>query len=248
MLNRREWVKCFALGWAAALTGGARSTLLADISPGVNAANVIELKVSDYPVLADAFGSVRLSLFNQALPGGKMILTRGPGDVFYAVNAVCTHSGTIVEPYDNTEFTESINCYAHGSRYDIQGNILTEATSGQASLPKFNTAFANGVVRVEIPSLGFKLNTVTMQSVVGNSKRLALNFTQRQGAVFKVKYTPDLVTAPVPVNFATAAGGVASISQITAPNNSARTLWVDSTQSRGFYFIELVVTLETSLP
>jgi Rieske Fe-S protein len=248
MLNRREWVKCFALGWAAALSGGARSTLLADISPGAPPANVIELKVSDYPMLANAYGSVRLSLFNQSLSGGKMILSRGPGDVFYAVNAVCTHAGTIVEPYDNTEFTEAINCYAHGSRFDIQGNILNEATPGQAGLPKFNTAFANGVVRVEIPSLGFKLNTVTMQSVVGATKRLALNFTPRNGGTYQVKYTPDLVTTPVAVNFATAAGGVASLTQVTATSNSARTFYVDSTQERGFYFIELVVALETSLP
>jgi len=248
MLNRREWVKCFALGWAAALTGGARSTLLADISPSANPANVIELKVSDYPVLANAYGSVRLSLFNQALAGGKMILSRGPGDVFHAVSAVCTHEQNLCDPYDHTEFTESINCYHHGSRFDIQGNILSEATPGQASLPKYNTAHANGVVRVELPNLGFKLNTVTMQSVVGATKRLALNFTPRTSGVYRVKYTPDLVTAPVTVSFATAPGGVTNNTSVTASSNSARTFYVDSTLERGFYFIELVVTQELALP
>lgn len=253
MLNRREWVKCFALGWAAALTGGARSTLLADISPSANPANVIELKVSDFPVLANAYGSVRLSLFNQALAGGKMILSRAPGDVFYAVNAVCTHQGTIVEPYDNTEFTEAINCYNHGSRYAIDGVVLTPVEDGagpipQPNLAQFNTAYANGVVRVEVPSLGFKLNTVTMQSVVEGTKRLALNFTPRNGGIYRVKYTPDLVTAPVAVNFALTAGGVANTPQFMATSNSARSFWVDSTQDRGFYFIELVVTQEMALP
>jgi Rieske Fe-S protein len=248
MLNRREWVKCFALGWAAALTGGARSTLLADISPSANPANVIELKVSDYPVLANAYGSVRLSLFNQALAGGKMILSRAPGNVFYAVSAVCTHQGTIVDPYDHTPSTEAINCYEHGSRYDIQGNILTEATPGQAGLPQYNTAYADGVVRVEVPNLSFKLNSITVQSVVEGSKRLALNFTPRNSGTYRVKYTPDLVTTPVAVNFATAPGGVTNNTQVTATSNSARTFYVDSTQDRGFYFIELVVTQEMAYP
>jgi len=249
MLNRREWVKCFVLGWAAALTGGARSRLLAEISSSANPANVIELKVSDYPVLANAYGSVRLSLFNQALAGGKMILSRAPGDVFHAVSAVCTHQGNLCDPYDNTEFTESINCYHHGSRFDIQGNIVTAAVFGQASLPKYNTAYVNGVVRVEVPNLGFKLNTVTVLSEVEGSKRLALNFTQRLGASYRVRYTPDLVTAPVSVNFATGAGGAATISQSpAATSNGARTFYVDSTHDRGFYFIELVVTQEKALP
>lgn len=253
MLNRREWVKCFALGWAAALTGGARSTLLADISPSANPANVIELKVSDYPVLANAYGSVRLSLFNQAIAGGKMILSRGPGDIFHAVSAVCTHQGNLCDPYDNTVNTEAINCYHHGSRYTIEGVVLTQVDDGagpipQPNLPKYNTAYANGVVRVEVPNLGFKLNTVTILSEVGGSKRLALNFTPRNSGIYRVKYTPDLVTAPVAVNFATGPGGVTNNTQVTATSNSARTFYVDSTQDRGFYFIELVVTQEMALP
>jgi nitrite reductase/ring-hydroxylating ferredoxin subunit len=253
LLNRREWVKCFALGWAAALTGGARSTLLAEISPSANPANVIELKVSDYPVLANAYGSVRLSLFNQLIAGGKMILSRAPGDVFHAVSAVCTHAGQIAEPYDNTEFTESIYCYGHGSRYSIEGVVLSPVEDGggpipQPNLPKYNTAYANGVVRVEVPSLGFKLNTITVLSQVEGSKRLALNFTPRNGGIYRVKYTPDLVTTPVAVNFATGSGGLASFTQVTASSNSPRTFYVDSTQDRGFYFIELVVTLETAFP
>lgn len=248
LLGRREWVKCFALGWAAALTGGARRTLLADISPGANPANVLTIKISDYPVLQNAFGSVRLSLFNSNLLGGKIILSRAPGDVFHAVNAVCTHEGTIVEPYDNTEFTEAINCYSHGSRYDIQGNVLTEATPGQANLPKFNTAYADGQVRVELPGLNFKINSVTPQPAVPGTTRLALNFNPRTTGVYRVRHTPDLVTPPAQVSFSTTSTGLANVTQITAATNSPRTVWVDSTSSRGFYFIELVVTLETALP
>lgn len=249
MLSRREWVKTFALGCIASVGGGASRTVLADISPGVNVANVIELKTADFPVLLNPYGSVRISLFNQNLAGGKMILTHGPGNVFHAVNAVCTHEANIVDPYDNTEFTEAINCYFHGSRYAMDGTILTEASPGQASLAKYNTSYADGVVRIELPGLNFKLNTVFIQSEVGGTKRLALNYNQRQGAVYKVRYTPDLITPPVAVNFAINAGGVANQTQTTvATTNNARTLYVDSTQNRGFYFIELVVTQELALP
>ena len=248
LLNRREWVKCFALGWAAAMTGGGRRTLLADISPGANPYNVLKLKVSDYPVLASPYGSVRLSLFTQASLGGKMILSRGLGDVFYAVSAVCTHDNNLVDPYDHTEFTEAINCYHHGSRYDIQGNVLTEATPGQANLPTFNTAFADGFVRIEVPNLNFKVNTVAVQSSGPGTIRLALNFNPRTGGVYRVRHTPDLVTPPTPVNFATAFNGPANASSFPAISNNARNLWVDSSSASGFYFIELVVTQELALP
>ncbi|WP_146852062.1 Rieske 2Fe-2S domain-containing protein [Brevifollis gellanilyticus] len=249
MLSRREWVKTFALGCIASVGSGARSTVLADISPGVNVANVIDLKTADFPVLQSTYGSVRVGLFNENLPGGKMVVTRGPGDVFYAVSAVCTHSATIVDAYLHGD-TQLIICYGHDSHYAMDGTLLKandEGTANQGNLPKYNTSYANGVVRIELPSLNFKLNTVFIQSEVGNSKRLALNYNQRLGARYKVRYTPDLITPPVAVNFALTAGGVANQTQTAvATSNNARTLYVDSTQSRGFYFIEMVVETEVA--
>lgn len=249
MLSRREWVKTFALGCIASVGGGARSTLLADISPGVNVANVIELKTADFPVLQSTYGSVRVSLFNQNLPGGIMVVTRGPGDVFHAVNAVCTHSATIVDAYLHGD-TQRIICYGHNSHFAMDGTLIqanSEGTPNQGNLPRYNTSYANGVVRIELPNLNFKLNTFFIQSEVGSSKRLALNYNQRLGAIYKVRYTPDLVTPPVSVNFALTAGGVANQTQTpTATNNNTRTLFVDSTQSRGFYVIEMVVNTEVA--
>src|SRR6187402_727292 len=98
MLTRRNWVKRFAIGSAVALgLEQWKGTLLADLSPGVNPANVLSFKVSDYPILQTEYGSIRLSLFGSAVPNGVITITRGqtppPPEppVFYSTSAWCTH-------------------------------------------------------------------------------------------------------------------------------------------------------------
>lgn len=244
-LSRRDWVRRYVLGSAVALgTSGWSRTVLADLSPGVNEANLLTFKVSDYPVLQTNFGSMRFSLFVSAEgnpgPNGIITITRAPGDVFYAVSAICTHEQQIVEPYDATPETQSMICYGHNSIYDIQGRVISPVEQGQANLPKYNTAFADGVLKVEIPGLNFKINSTTLVSENEGTQRLQLSFNAKQGAKYRVRYSASLVGTPTTVPFATSEPGPITQTLLSQGSDAVRSLWVEYTGARGFFSVEMV--------
>lgn len=239
-LSRRDWVKRYVLGSALALgASGWKGTVLAELSPGVNPANLLTFKVSDYPVLQANFGSMRFSLFGDQVANGIIIVSRAPGDVFYAVSASCTHAGEIVAAYDPSPETQ-MYCYGHGSVYDIQGRVISPVEVGQANLPKYNTAFADGLLRVEIPGLNFKINSTSLFSENGSTKRLQLSFNAKARAKYRVRFTSSLSGASSIVPFAI--GSSQSISQtLLIPNSTnERNLWVEYTGDRGFFSVEMV--------
>ena len=241
-LSRRDWVKRYVLGSAVALgASGWKGTVLAELSPGVNPANLLTFKVSDYPVLQANFGSMRFSLFGDQVANGIIIVSRAPGDVFYAVSASCTHQGTIVDPYDATPETQAMICYSHGSVYDIQGRVISPVEVGQANLPKYNTAFADGLLRVEIPGLNFKINSTSLVSENSGTQRLRLSFNAKARAKYRVHFTSSLTGTPAVVRFATTETGSISQNMLTQGSSDAeRNLWVEYTGSRGFFSVEMV--------
>lgn len=244
LLSRREWVKRFVLGSAVALGSEWEGSLLADISPGAYAGNIVTFKISDYPALQNDYGSMRFRLFGEATNDGIIIINRAPGTVFYAVSARCTHEGGVVDahvPDPEDPENRTMICYNHNSVYHFDGKIKQPVVTGQANLPTYQTSFANGLLKVEIPSLNLRINKVMLASVNGNTKRLQLTFPARANGVYKLYYTPDLTFTPVSRNFATSVGGSANVTQITQATNATRQIWVDSTTKRGFYFIELQV-------
>jgi Rieske Fe-S protein len=241
-LTRRDWVRRFVLGSAMATgAGGWKAELMADLSPGADPSNVLTFKISELPPLQSVNGSMRLSLFGELVPNGVITLTRGPGDVFYAMSAYCTHEGCIVDPYDPTPETQAMICYCHGSIYDIQGRLIYGVEAGQADLPRYNTEFANGVLRVEIPGLNFKVNGVSLVSESEGSKRLRLTFNARKGGKYRVRFTSSLEGQSVLVPFAQTAGGAGGLTPFVAQTNAMRDFWVDYTGDRGFFEVEMVV-------
>lgn len=247
LLTRREWVKRFALGTVAALgAGAAREAVLAEISPDAKSADLLSFRVGDYPALQSTNGSVRFSIFGSSVPNGIITITRAPGDVFYAMSAYCTHEGCIVEPFDPQNDPPAMICNCHLSVFDIQGRVIYGAAGpSQPNLPAYSTDFSNGVVRVHIPgmNLGVKLNSQQVVSFNPNTgaKRVQLSFTTRNGARYRLLYTPDLTTAPVPVSFATTISGPANATSITGNATTNRSIWAVTNNPRGFYFVELWV-------
>ena len=193
-LSRREWIKRFSVGSAVALVGGFKGTVLADIAPGTSAANILEFDIATLPTLQSLYGSMRFNLFGTNVTNGIITVTRGPEDVFYAVSAYCTHAGCIVEPYDNSSDKQSMVCNCHGSVYDIEGRVIEGVIVGQDNLPGYNTSFSGNVLRVEIPNLNFKVNSITLQAVNGSITRYRLTFPTKVGARYRVRYTADLAT------------------------------------------------------
>lgn len=243
LLTRREWVKSFVIGSATALVGGSgTSNLLADISPSVQPENILSFSIAVYPALLADYGSVRFNLFGSAVPNGIMTITRAPGDVFYAMSAYCTHAGCIVDPYDPTPGTEAMICYCHSSVYDIQGHVISGATSPQDDLPAYNTSFAGGVVRVEIPNLNLKVNSITKAGVVSGTQRYQLSFPVKQGGRYRVLHTPNLTAPPTTVSFSNTAAGTANQTQFNSTSNTTKNVWVPSNATSGFYLVEMVIS------
>ena len=241
-LSRREWIKRFAVGSAVAASGAAfKGSLLADISPAVNPANILKFDLGSYATLQSDYGSMRFNLFGASIENGIITITRAPGNVFHAVSAYCTHAGCIVDPYDHSPGTEAMICYCHSSVYNIQGHVITGAQEPQSDLPYYNTSLSGTTLSVEIPNLNFKVNSITQFSS-GATKRFQISFPAKRGASYRVLYTANLTTAPTAVAFAKTSGGSATMavySHATADAN--RSFWVDSAVERGFYLLDMIV-------
>jgi Rieske Fe-S protein len=243
-LTRREWIKRFVVGSAVSVASGSfNSVLLAEISPGANPANIIKFDIFNYPVLYNAYGSMRFNLFGSTIANGIITVTRAPGDVFHVVSAYCTHNGCIVNAYDNSPGKQSMICQCHGSVFDISGRIIDAVTNNQANLPQYNSSLNGTILSVEIPNLNFKVNSIAQQSVNGATRRFRLTFPTKQGARYRVKFTEDLAKPPVTIPFFTTATGASSVTIVTqtAPTPNPRTVYVDSTSAKGFYVVEMVV-------
>src|SRR5262245_19966706 len=136
-LSRRRFVKTFGLGTAWAMVAGRpwRATLLADGTPvPPRQTATFKIRLSDYPALAQPFGSVRLGVNPvrpevEPFPDGDfypLLINRGDNGEFYVLDCECRHASCVVPPYDPCTF--GIHCPCHGSTYDIDGSILTGPT------------------------------------------------------------------------------------------------------------------------
>ena len=241
-LSRREWIKRFAVGSAVAASGAAfKGSLLADISPAVNPANILKFDLNSYATLQSDFGSMRFNLFGSLIANGIITITRAPGGVFHAVSAYCTHACCIVDPYDNSPGTEAMICYCHNSVYDIQGRVISGAVDPQSDLPSYNISLSGSMLSVEIPNLNFKVNSITQFSN-GATKRFQISFPAKRGASYRVLHTLNLTSAPTSIPFAKASGGTPTSTPYTHTAADAnRSVWVDSAVERGFYLVEMIV-------
>lgn len=244
LLGRREWVRRFVMGSAGVLVGSlTKQTLLAEISPSANPVNIIRVKLADFPALLADFGSVRLSLFNDSLPGGVVTINRAAGGNFHAISPICTHQGCIVEAYNHQVGVRSMICECHGSVYDIEGKITTAVQQGQASLNRFSSELADGVLRIEIPGLNLKVDSVTVVPGAASPRRMALTFPTKAGATYRVRFAQDPAIAPVAQPFFVSQNAVTSVNSVkqTAGPPNPRTVYAETTATRGFYFVEMVI-------
>jgi nitrite reductase/ring-hydroxylating ferredoxin subunit len=240
--DRRRWIKQFMLGSAMALgASGWRGTLLADISPNTPASDILPLPLGDFPGLLDGSApsvQLQLSYFDEVI-----MINRAPfNGNLYVLDSKCTHQGCIVGKWD---VNGNILCPCHGSNYSIDGSLIYGAAGPfQPPLRTYNFTYdeATSLLKIQVPGLNLKINSTTVQSVNGPTRRLKLVFPGYLGADYQVNHSNDLVTWQSGVSFAITSGG--SADQTVVRCQSASTplnVWVDSTTAQGFYRIELVL-------
>lgn len=243
ILSRRKWIKLFLLG-AVGRAAATRQTLLAGIVPSSDSA-LIPIRISQFPdpynpgrfILDAPGGSLALYFSNYRYP---LVVNRGEGNEFYAVDPTCTHQGCQVSNYSN--FTSAMNCDCHGSSYNIQGQVIDgPAVSDLTSYPTYFDG--SDLVQIELAGVPLRIDSVTIQAQTVERTRLKLQFPGTSGCKYQVQYYPDLTANPLPVLFAVSSEGIADQSFLAVPyaSDGLKTVWVDAPGTQGFFTIEMVL-------
>jgi Rieske Fe-S protein len=246
--SRREFLKTFTLLTASSTLFGKSwlVTIVAQTAPG---GGVLRLKLSDYPPLQQANGSVRIG--TSALVGAStcprpaglippLLINRGAGNQFFALEAACSHEGCTVPVYNSgLGFSQ---CPNHGSRYTIDGTCIRGPNLGSpiAPLRSFVTRF-DGVnaLAVELTDpWNFELKSVGVQP--GSPSRFALNFLALEALEYEVYYRASLTDDGLVVPFSTTPAGPADQTVFVGPQfGTFQTVYVDRVSPAGFYSVAM---------
>jgi cytochrome b6-f complex iron-sulfur subunit len=133
-VTRKEFLKQLvvsgvALGTASAVASfltscsvptGPQGSSLPTISGTINGNKVTVDISSGSPLVQSGFALVQYS-------GGSLLAARSSSGVYYAMTAICTHSGCTINQYDSG--SKEFVCQCHGSTFSSTGAV----TNGPAS-------------------------------------------------------------------------------------------------------------------
>ncbi len=130
------------------------STLLGTITPqlkqqGTTLSGAYLVKLSEYPVLHNILGSVRL-IVQDSSSSFFVIVTRTGEDEFKAVNGWCPHNGFRVRKANSEGI---LICEAHFSEFEPDGTFIWGPANGQNLLSYPATYDGDDTVSIEIPNL-----------------------------------------------------------------------------------------------
>lgn len=241
-LARREFLRTILLGSAVSsfIREGWIHTVLADCRPSQSSNGILRLRISDYPVLQNENGSIRLS-FNPFSTGGPngafypVLINRGSDDQFFSLSADCQHQHCVVSPF-NAGAGASV-CPCHGSRYGIDGKVLRGPTT--RPLIPYASSFDGTTLCVEIPGLGFEVTASDVQD--GINSRFQLSFSTKANVNYQVLLRESIADEGSVIPFATQLDGEANSTTLRGTGSNA-TVFLDRTAESGFYSVAVQVT------
>jgi Rieske Fe-S protein len=232
--TRRRWVKQFIFGSAAALIGPRWvSTVLADVTSTGPGPGVIRLKASAFPALVNPGGSVQFNFIQNTAP---LTLNRVAADRFVALDSICTHAGCTVGRFITAN--NRMTCPCHGSRYDIEGRVIRGPA--EEPLAQFATSYdaASDIICITLPDLALHIQSISVHQQGENGQvRVKLVFPVSLGAIYEIRYQPDLATPSQLVSYATTPSGVANKTTVGPEIFGDFTAYVDTVGPRGFFSI-----------
>lgn len=237
--DRRGFIKHFALSTAVSMVGGKlwKARLLADVGPYGEPIGRIVIKISDYPALANQFGSVRFRFVGLDSGTFPFALNREDENTFYAVDTRCTHAGCMVNSFESTLFAMVCDC--HGSEYSLSGQVINGPAVND--LLRYHLTYDGlDTVTVFIPGLDVSLRSIAVQEQTASTVRVRLDFPTILYGRYKVLYRQNLEDAPAGVLFSTTPAGAATLSEIET-DGFPQTVYVDAALPRGFFSVALVV-------
>lgn len=240
--TRRKFLRAFALGAVASSLGDTEwsRALIGAVQAGAGADGCLRLKLSDYPALQSANGSVRLSInpFSEGafLSNGvyPIIVNRGLENQFFALSSRCTHASCVIG-----KFTSGVSfCACHSSLFGIDGARL--GGPAQAPLSAYSINFdGNDALTVTVPGLGYSI----AQSSVQANGRIQLDFPTRQNVNYEIVFAESLGSAGAPVSFATSLAGAANATSLAGTGGS-KSVFIDRATTMGFYTVNIVVNAD----
>lgn len=152
--------------------------LVSDIRAGESA--IYKMSFDEFPQLSESYGSVRVNVAGIPSASNQIVVTRMPGNQFYAVSSKCTHRGVAVDPFKKGK---GLYCQAHGSQFDVDGRVVRGPA--RSALKLYSASYdGSEFVSVEFPNLGYTVNASILQTIVGD--RLLLSFETIAGMNYKV--------------------------------------------------------------
>jgi len=244
--SRREFIRIFVFGTAVAAVLGQpwRRTYLAEAAAlPANGSGLLQIKLSDYPSLLNESGSIRIGL-NGILDDNTgplgffypILVNRGAGDQFYALDAGCAHAGCVVSIYD--EFEGAIICPCHGSHYNIDGSVWEgqPALSSLRSLPI--TYDGIDTLSILVPFLGYSVSAAPVPDQ--EPARLRLEFQTRGGVTYEVRFRATLQAAWTPVRFGLSSDGPIDQTELVG-TDFEESVYVERVGSTGFFSVAIRV-------
>ena len=237
-IARRKFLHLFSLGTAVSLSHPWRATLLANPPAIPTNSDRLRIRPSQYPVLNDAGGSVRLK-FNElekALTINRVSETR-----FATLDSTCTHQGCQVGRFRVEN--GNMRCPCHGSRYTIEGHVFPDqpAPDNLATYPHFYDE-ENDTLDIYIRGIRLDVNIApTMQDANGITlARLHCKVTPF--STYEIHYRATLDGSPQRVPCSFQPDGLFPLNQFSSEIESELTLYVAAPGTTGFYQVAIVLT------
>lgn len=244
--SRRRVIRQFLLGSVAAFGSGAswNGSLLADISPSAPPSDIIPIDLTLFPGLLDgSTPSIQLQLRSFNDIEEIIMINRAPfNGQIYVLDSKCTHQGCPVNKWD---VNNNIVCPCHGSNYQIDGTLIFGAAGPQQpplNTYNFNYDDQSNLLKIQVPGLNLKIVSVAVQTSGPTNNRLRLTFPVRQGCLYQVGYSTDLMNWTEPVTFSSTPGGSANQVSILAQTIDPLNVWVDSPDLRGYFRVEVILS------
>ena len=231
--SRRDLVKMFALAAFSSSVLAGPGRLLAGLTATDVNEGIYTIRISDFPVLANDFGSILLKVAGMPSSFASVIITRLSATQFATVTSVCTHQGCVVGTYNAA--LKVLICPCHGSRFMPTGPVVV----GPASLPlaSYKTTF-DGTDRlsIEIPGLAYRVDVFP----AAGSQRLRLQFKTASSSPslkYEVRFRPALGKGEwTKVNFSKNQDGALTETVLNGNGLNAN-IFVEPTNDAGFYSI-----------
>jgi Rieske Fe-S protein len=239
-LSRRQIIKTLFLGTAFSnLIGQARTSplLVALQSSPTNQNGFMRLNLADFPELAEARGSVRISTSaldprtnRQVGLFAPVIINRGDAGQFYVLSAACTHQDCVVRRLNAT--TNRMICPCHGSAFRPDGTVAL----GPAMQPlqEFEFRLEGELLTIDIPDVFFEMSVEKTES----SSRLRISFLAFEGLFYEVFFRETLTAPFEPVLFSTTPDGPLDQTEIQVPGDFAN-VYVERPGRFGFFEIAM---------